>query len=192
MSRMVNFGNAGPCWVALLLGLILTLVPVLVHGEVANLALSRTALYTRGARYAQTPILLIDSAVIAAVDAHLRRGGIRLERVAHATAAALLVAVLGTQWGNDFRYADTRASSPSWSYTVVRVERSCRQDPRRLIYVLHVTLSCSQLIGVSGPGPVKLWARTGKPRPPGPGADGAGVRSGAVRGRQETGIVPGR
>src|SRR5204862_4124065 len=77
---------------ALLLGLIFTLVPALVHGDVANLALSPTALETRGSRYAQVPILLIDSALIVAVDAYLRRRGLRLERVAHATAAALLVA----------------------------------------------------------------------------------------------------
>ena len=114
---------------ALLFSLIFTLVPVFVHGTVANIAVSRTALYTRGSRYAQTPIMLIDSALIVAVGAYLRRGGIRFERVAHATAAALLVAVLGTVWVSDFRYANTRESAPSWANTVARVERSCQAGP---------------------------------------------------------------
>jgi hypothetical protein len=141
---------------ALLLGLILTLVPVFVHGHVANIPLSRTALYAPGSRYAQTPIMLIDSALIVAVDAYLRRGGIRFERVAHAMAAVLLVAVLGILWVNDFRYANARATSPSWSHTVARVERSCQQNPQRPVYVLHETLSCDRLVGVSGPDPDKL------------------------------------
>jgi len=141
---------------ALLLGLILTLVPVFVHGNVANIALSRTALYARGSRYAQAPIMLIDSALIVAVDSYLRRGGIRFERVAHATAAALLVAVLAILWVNDFRYANTRATSPSWSATVARVERSCQQAPRSRVYVLNETLPCARLVGVTGPGPAKL------------------------------------
>jgi hypothetical protein len=143
---------------ALLLGLILTLVPVFVHGNVANIALSRTALYTRGSRYAQAPIMLIDSALIVAVDAYLRRGGIRFERVAHVTAAALLIAVLATLWVNDFRYANSRATSPSWSQTVARVERRCLQAPRARVYVLHETVPCARLVGVTGPGPAKLPA----------------------------------
>jgi len=142
--------------VALLFSLILTLVPVFVHGTVANIAVSRTALYTRGSRYAQTPIMLIDSALIVAVGAYLRRGGIRFERVAHATAAALLVAVLGTMWVSDFRYANTRESAPSWANTVARVERSCQEDPHRPVSVLNETLPCTRLVGVSGPGPDKL------------------------------------
>jgi hypothetical protein len=141
---------------ALLFSLIFTLVPVFVHGTVANIAVSRTALYTRGSRYAQTPIMLIDSALIVAVGAYLRRGGIRFERIAHATAAALLVAVLGTVWVSDFRYANTRESAPSWANTVARVERSCQQDPHRPVSVLNETLPCTRLAGVSGPGPDKL------------------------------------
>ncbi len=137
---------------ALLFGLVLTLVPVFVHGNVANVPLSRTALYTRGSRYAQTPIMLIDSALIVAVDAYLRRGGFRRERVAHATAAVLLVAVLGTLWVSDFRYANWRAIWPPWSLTVARVERSCRREPMLPVHVLHETLPCSRLVGVGVPG----------------------------------------
>jgi hypothetical protein len=141
---------------ALLLGLILTLVPVFVHGHVANIPVLRTALYAPGSRYAQAPIMLIDSALIVAVDAYLRRAGIRCERVAHATAAVLLVAGLGILWVSDFRYANARATAPPWSHTVDRVERSCQQNPRRPVYVLHETLSCARLVGVSGPDPDKL------------------------------------
>ena len=137
---------------ALLFGLLLTLFPVFVHGDIADYSLSRTALYVHGSRYAQPPLLLIDSALIVAVDAYLRRGGIRLERVAHVTAAGLLVAVLGTQWVSDFRYANERAIWSPWSQTVARVERSCRQDPMRPVRVLHeTTLRCSQLVGFSAP-----------------------------------------
>ena len=141
---------------ALLLGLILTLVPVFVNGTVANSPLSRIALYARGSRYAQTPIMLIYSALIVAVDAYLRRAGLRFERVAHATAAALLVAVLGTLWVNDFRYANMRAIASSWSSTVARVERSCQQDAQRPVSLGAETLPCARLIGVNGPGAAKL------------------------------------
>jgi hypothetical protein len=136
---------------ALLLGLVLTVVPVLMQGNVANLSLSRTALYTPGSRYAQTPIMLIGSALIVAVDAYLRRGGIRFERVAHATAAALLIAVLGTLWVSDFRYANARSTWQPWSQSVARVERSCQQAPQRPVHVLHEILPCSRLIGVGRP-----------------------------------------
>ena len=107
--------------------------------------------------------MLIDSALIVSVDAYLRRGGFRLERVAHATAAALLVAVLGTLWVNDYRYANTRASSPSWSFTVDRVERSCQQHPWRPVYVLHEILPCARLVGVGGSRPATLPAGIRQP-----------------------------
>jgi hypothetical protein len=137
---------------ALALGLVLTVVPVLIRGRVVGVPLPQTALvYVRGSRYAQTPILLIDSALIVAVDAYLRRGGIRLESAAHVTAAALVVAVLGTLWVSDFRYPDTRGISRPWSRTVTRVEDRCRQDPLRPVYVLRETLPCSRLVGVSAP-----------------------------------------
>jgi hypothetical protein len=111
---------------ALALGLILTLVATLVHGQVASILSARPALYLRGSRYAQTPILMIDSAAIVAVDAVLRRHRIRFERAAQVMAAFLLVAVLGTMWTSDFRYANSRATFEPWSHIVAKIEGRCQ------------------------------------------------------------------
>lgn len=77
------------------LGVVLTLGAVLISGQVA-LPSATPDLYVRGSRYAQPGVLLLISAAIVAVDGFLRRAGIRHERAAHATAALLLLAVLGT------------------------------------------------------------------------------------------------
>lgn len=94
---------------AVAFGVILTLGAVLISGQVA-LPSARPDLYVRGSRYAQPAVLLLISAAIVAVDGFLRRTGIRHERAAHATAAVLLVAVLGTTWAADFRYVNSRAT----------------------------------------------------------------------------------
>ena len=112
---------------AVVLGILLAFVPLLVHGNVTTRGFSRTGIYVRGSRYGQAPILLIDSAVIVAVDAYLRRGGVRFVRVAHVVAAVLLVAVLGTSWVSDYRYVNKRSTLTPWSQTVARVEHRCRQ-----------------------------------------------------------------
>jgi hypothetical protein len=133
----------------LFLGLLLCLVPVYVHGNVANVPLYRTQLYVRGSRYAQSPILLLYSGLFVAVDAYLRRGGFRLEQAARAAVVVLLVAVLGTVWVSDFRYANTRAIWQPWSVTVARVQRHCLAHPQRPVHVLHVVLPCSRFVGIS-------------------------------------------
>ena len=115
---------------ALILGLALTLTPVLVHGDVAGAEVTQQVLWAAGSRYAQVPILLIDSLVIVAVDAYLRRGGMRFARPRRATAVVLLVAVLGTSWVSDFRYSDLRAQQASWTDVVTRMDQACQQHPQ--------------------------------------------------------------
>jgi hypothetical protein len=136
---------------ALLLGLLLTLVAVLVHGTVANLPLTRTELYVRGSRYGQVPILLMYAALIVAVDAYLRRGRFRPDRAAHALAALVLVAVLAPVWVSDFRYTNARAVWQPWSSTVAQVVHHCQRTPRQPVHVLRISLPCSRLVGVSAP-----------------------------------------
>jgi len=114
---------------ALVLGLALTLTPVLVHGDVAGAEVTEQVVWAAGSRYAQVPILLIDSLVIVAVDAYLRRGGMRFARPRRAAAVVLLAAVLGTSWISDFRYNDLRAQQPSWTDVVSRMEQTCQQQP---------------------------------------------------------------
>jgi hypothetical protein len=114
---------------ALIFGLALTLTPVLVHGAVASAEVTAESLWAAGSRYAQIPILLIDALVIVAVDAYLRRGGMRFERALHATAVVLLVAVLGTTWVSDFRYNDLRAQQPTWTGVASRIDEICRHQP---------------------------------------------------------------
>jgi len=110
-------------------GVILTLGAVLISGQVA-LPSARPDLYVRGSRYAQPAVLLLISAAIAAVDGFLRRTGIRRERAAHATAAVLLVAVLGTTWATDFRYVNSRATYKPWSLHLARISHTCSERPR--------------------------------------------------------------
>jgi hypothetical protein len=115
---------------AVALGVILTLGAVLISGQVA-LPSARPDLYVRGSRYAQPAILLLVSAAIVAVDGFLRRTGIRHERAAHATAAVLLVVVLGATWVTGFRYTNSRATYRPWSLHLARITHSCMQHPRR-------------------------------------------------------------
>ena len=133
---------------AVILAIVLAFVPLLVHGDVTTDAFSRTDIYVHGSRYGQVPILLIDSAVIVAVDAYLRRGGVRFVRVAHVVAVVLLVAVLGTSWVSDYRYVNKRSTLTPWSRTVARVEHRCRQDPLRPVHVLLIYLPCSKVHGL--------------------------------------------
>jgi hypothetical protein len=123
------------------LGLILTVGAVLISGQVA-LPSARPDLYVRGSRYAQPAILLLVSAAVAAADGFLRRSGIRFERVAHATAVLLLVAVLGTTWVPDFRYVNSRASYRPWSQHLARIEQRCGQLPRRRAAVSVAGIPC--------------------------------------------------
>jgi hypothetical protein len=128
----------------LVLGLVLTLTPVFVHGDVANAEVTRHALWAAGSRYAQVPILLLDSLVIVAVDAHLRRGSVRFERAAHGTAVVLLVAVLGITWVSDFRYTDLRSHATPWTQVVSKIERTCQQHPLGSVVIKHhVRIPCS-------------------------------------------------
>jgi hypothetical protein len=133
---------------ALILGLALTLTPVFVHGDVAVAEVTQQPLWAAGSRYAQPPILLIDSLVIVAAGAHLRRGGMRFERAGHATAVVLLVPALGTTWVSDFRYSDLRAQQPPWTDVVTRMDQSCRQQPHGSARVgSGVSMPCSAVNG---------------------------------------------
>jgi hypothetical protein len=133
---------------ALILGLALTLTPVLVHGDVASAQVTAQSLWAAGSRYAQIPILLIDSLVIVAVDAYMRRGGMRFARALHVTAVVLLVAVLGATWVSDFRYNDLRAQQPAWTGVASRVDQICQQHPHGSARIGNgVSLSCSAVNG---------------------------------------------
>jgi hypothetical protein len=114
---------------AVALGFLLTVVAVLISGHVAFPS-ARPHLYVRGSRYAQPAILLLVSAAIVAVDGILRRTGGRGARTAHATAVVLLVAVLGTTWVSDFRYANSRATYTPWPAHLDRIEERCDKLPR--------------------------------------------------------------
>ena len=115
---------------AVALGLLLTVAAVLIGGHVVEPS-KRPDLYVRGSRYAQPAILLLVSAAIVAVDGFLRRRALRYVRAAHATAVVLLVAVLGTTWVSDFRYANSRAGYAPWPVHLARIEERCDDLPRR-------------------------------------------------------------
>jgi len=125
-----------------ILGLILTLAPVLITGWVANLPLPRGAIYANGTRYAQAPILIIYSWALVVADAFLRNGG---RRAVHATVAVALIAGLVTVWATDFRYPDARSVGRPWSLTVARDERACARRPAREVKLVNVRLPCSRL-----------------------------------------------
>lgn len=129
---------------ALVIALLLCLVPVLIHGDVANVPPLRTALFVKGSRYGQVPILILGSALIVAVDAFVRRTGIRFERVVHVTAVAALVAALGVNWVGDYRYANDRTSVRPWSRSVVAIRLHCQRHPGGHIRQLG-DMPCSRL-----------------------------------------------
>lgn len=127
------------------LGFILTLVPLLVTGRVASTPVSGTVIYVTGSRYAQVPILITYSWVIVAVDAFLRAGGVRVGRAMRVMASFLVVAVLLTTWGSDFRYADGRSTMRPWSLTVTRTERACRRHPAGSTGIMGGRFPCSKV-----------------------------------------------
>jgi hypothetical protein len=127
------------------LGFLLTLGPVLTTGRVANYPVPATTVYVRGSRYAQVPVLLTYSWLIAAADARLRRGWHGLWRAAHATVACLLAALLLASWASDFRYSPSPGRS--WPVAVARAQRDCRTHPWRSAKVLTVRLPCSKWAG---------------------------------------------
>jgi hypothetical protein len=114
---------------ALVIGLTLCLVPVLIHGDVANILPHVDDLFVKGSRYGQAPILIIGSCLIVSVDAFVRRTGIRYERTAHVAVIAALVAVLGLTWGFDYRYPNDRSTAQPWTRTVVKMTVHCQRYP---------------------------------------------------------------
>jgi hypothetical protein len=127
---------------ALVLGLVLTLTPVFVHGAVATVVVTQQSLWASGSRYAQVPILLLVSLVIVSVDAYLRPG-VSFERAGHGVAVVLLVAVLGITWVADFRYTDLRSQATPWTHIVKRMDRTCPQHPLAWVAGRHVRMPCS-------------------------------------------------
>ncbi|HTA09547.1 MAG TPA: hypothetical protein VK836_13595 [Streptosporangiaceae bacterium] len=87
-----------------------------------------------GARYSTVPILLLDAALIVAVDAYVRRWRPRPRAV---VAVAALVAVLAVGWTTDFRYPVRRLSGPpsAWELTAGAWLRYCRHTPAGAITV---------------------------------------------------------
>ncbi len=109
-----------------------------------------------GARYSTLPILLLDAALIVAVDSYARRWWPRPRAVA---AVAVLVAVLAAGWATDFRYPVRRYAGPAsaWVHTADRWLRYCQHTPAGTITVrftdwwglgpteLATTFNCSSL-----------------------------------------------
>jgi hypothetical protein len=109
-----------------------------------------------GARYATLPILLLDAALIVAVDAYARRWWPRPKAIA---AVAVLVAVLAAGWATDFRYPVRHYAGPAsnWVLTADRWLRYCNHRPAGTITVrftdwwglgpknLATTFSCTSL-----------------------------------------------
>jgi hypothetical protein len=87
-----------------------------------------------GARYSTVPILLLDAALIVAVDAYARRWRPRPRAV---VAVAALVAVLAVGWTTDFRYPVRRLSGPpsAWELTAGAWLRYCQHTPAGTITV---------------------------------------------------------
>ncbi|HEY6275370.1 MAG TPA: hypothetical protein VIX86_03485 [Streptosporangiaceae bacterium] len=109
---------------ALGLGLALVLVAAIARGWGAP-GLDRTSV--RGDRYGATPILLIDSLVVVALDAYLRRTRDRRQRARQALAVATLAALLGAVWAADFSYVSMRSTDPPWSQLVSAFQQRCEQ-----------------------------------------------------------------
>jgi hypothetical protein len=128
---------------ALITGFILTLLPVLVHGNVASPGEVRTLVFVHGSRYAQVPILILYSLAIVTVDGFWRRPA-RHGRAAHGVAVVVLVAMLGTVWVSDYRFVNRRASAPAWSQIVSKFEAQCAHHPPQLTN-LRENVSCWML-----------------------------------------------
>ena len=97
---------------ALVMGLILTVIPVLLRYWVGPAA--SDARWVPGSRYTTSAILLIDVIAIAGADAFLRRAG---GRVGRGAVVLLLVVGLGIGWSTSFRYLNVRSGNAPWSQT---------------------------------------------------------------------------
>jgi hypothetical protein len=120
-SRVRAFVTADLC-----LGLALVLVAAIVRGWGTQ---GQDDVWLIGDRYAATPILLIDSLAIVALDAHLRRGGDPAQRARRGMAAAALAALCGAIWASDFSYTSMRSASPPWSQLVSGFQQRCERQP---------------------------------------------------------------
>lgn len=129
---------------ALVTGFILTMLPVIVHGEVASPSEVRTLMFVHGSRYAQVPILILYSLVIVAADAFLSRPAARLGQATRGIAIVVLLAVLGTVWASDFRFVNRRAAAPAWSQIVSRAEAACAHRPPQ-VRKLPKNITCSMV-----------------------------------------------
>ena len=108
-----------------------------------------------GARYSTLPILLLDAALIVAVDVCARRWWPRPKAI---VAVAVLVAVLAAGWATDFRYQVRRDAGPgsAWKTTANAWLRHCDRHPAGTVTVsfkdwwggkvpLTSTFSCTSL-----------------------------------------------
>jgi hypothetical protein len=108
-----------------------------------------------GARYSTLPILLLDAALIVAVDVCARRWWPRPKAI---VAVAVLVAVLAAGWATDFRYPVRRDAGrgSAWKTTANAWLRHCDRHPEGTITVsfkdwwggkapLTNTFSCTSL-----------------------------------------------
>jgi hypothetical protein len=99
---------------ALGLGAVLMAVVAVTRGLPEYAAWQTVSTWQTGSRYSAVPTLLIDSAVIVALDGYLRGRPHATGAPgpgARRTAAVLVIAVLGLSWAADFRIVNLRSSN---------------------------------------------------------------------------------
>jgi hypothetical protein len=109
---------------ALLIGFVETVVAGTLTWWVSGNAVTHN--FEPGSRYTDLPILLIDAALICAVDAYLRRTPVEMRGIAAVTA---LIAVLASGWVVDFRYVGNRSNSTKWEPVAAASLAACQNHP---------------------------------------------------------------
>lgn len=130
---------------ALLTGFVFSMVATTVTFWVPKLASSPT--YEPGSRYTNLPILLIEAAVIVAVDyylrgarlrgSHVRRPSVPDSRARTRAVAAIsaLAVVLAVSWVSDYRYHGNRANVTVWPTASASWLKECQGHPTLIINV---------------------------------------------------------
>jgi hypothetical protein len=124
--------------------LLLGFFPTMVRARVVDPD-AVTPLWLPGSRYTTSPVLLIDSVAVVAVDAYLRRAKARIWDAQHVLPALILVAVLSIGWMSDFRHPNVRATYPDWSRAVAAAQATCHRQPRGSAWLpgFHIRFPCS-------------------------------------------------
>lgn len=115
--------------------------------------------YESGSRYSVLPIMLLDAAVIVAVDALAqRRGGLRAALVNRslpvAAASVALIGGLFAGWVTDYRYPTGRTADGPWLPTATKLLNQCQRHNTVTMYEwpdahdgsTWVKVSCGRLV----------------------------------------------